>query len=235
MRTGVAGSVQVAVATLLVGSGVMSVAASRERWSPACGSWEALACLKVQDHRYDYLPPLAPWSPIGEAAHYAAVSELLLALAVLVLPVLLFRGWLILTLAVGAVASVSLLLVAASTWASAQAGHAVATPLLAPALAVLAVGWPLALMVLVLLPRRTPDRPGRGWRVLVLLALVLASPVPQAFVSIGPYDSAPWTDVSAGCLVVLAGCALWPATARRPEAPSVREGSRTSGPVSATS
>jgi hypothetical protein len=207
-------SVRVSVATLLVTSGVMTIAASRERWSPACGTWDAPACLAVQDHRYDYLPPLAPWSPIGEAAGYASVAEMLLAAAVLVLPSLLFRGRPMLTGGVGAVISGCILVVALSTWASAQSGQAVTSPALVPAWIVWALAWPLALFVLAFVPRPAPARPGRSWRVLVLLALVAASPLPQALVSVGPYDAAPWMDASAGCLVILAGCALWPATAR---------------------
>jgi hypothetical protein len=227
--------VRVGALTLLAASGVMSIAASREGWSPSCGSWDAPACLKVQDHRYDYLPSLAPWSPIGEAAQYAAVAELLLAAAVLVLPALLFRGRPMLTLAVGAVTSLSLLVIAMSTWVSAQTGQAETPPALFPALVIWAVAWPLALLVLGVLPRRTPNRPGRRWRVVVLASLLTASPFPQALLAVGPYDTAPWRDASAGCLLLLAGCALWPASARGGATSRTVEGGRFSGPVAARS
>ena len=212
---GMATAVRTATTALLVASGAMSVAAARERWAPACGSWEAPACLRVQDHRYDYLSPSAPWTPIGEAAQYAAVAQVLLAAALLVLPTLIFRGRPVLTLAVGAATSLSVLLVAQHTWDSAQAGVPVLSQVVAPATSVWALLWPLAVMVLALLPRRTPDRAGRGWRICVVLALLMASPIPQAFMSIGPYDAAPWADALGGYLVILAGCALWPATTRR--------------------
>jgi len=227
--------VRIGAVALLAASGIMTIAASRERWSPACGNWHASACLKVQDHRYDYLPPSAPWSPIGDAAHYAAVAELLLAAAVLMLPSLLFPGRPVLTRAIGALTTLCILVIALGTWASAQAGQAVTTPALLPALAFLALAWPLGLITLALLSRATPDRPGRRWRTLVLFSLLMASPVPQRFLAVGPYDTAPWMDASAGCLILLAGCALWPAIAPDREAPHLRDVGPVPGPMATSS
>lgn len=214
LLTGAAVMVRVVTAALLVGSGVLSYAGSRERWGGVCGDWEAPACLRVQDHRYDYLAPSAPWTPLGDAAQYAGVALLLLAAAFLVLPALLFRGRPVVTLAVGAATSLGILVVAWSTWQSGVTGRPVETRWLPPAGLWWALAWPLACLVLALQPRRTSPRRGRGWRIAVVTALLMASPIPMAMLSVGPYDSAPWYEALGGGLVLLAGCALWPATAR---------------------
>ena len=50
-------SLRAAVSALLAGAGVLRVAAAAQRWWPACkpGDFDADACIKVQDHLYDYL------------------------------------------------------------------------------------------------------------------------------------------------------------------------------------
>lgn len=71
---------RLALVILLVGSGLLAVATSAQRWWSACGlsGFDTTACLRVQDHAQDYLDP-------GASALW------LLAAAVLLLPRLAAR------------------------------------------------------------------------------------------------------------------------------------------------
>src|SRR5688572_7641692 len=80
--------VRAVVAALLVCAGALCVAAAAQRWWPACkpGDFDAVACIERQDHLYDYVAPTAPWVPIGDAAQFAGVALVLLALGLALLP-----------------------------------------------------------------------------------------------------------------------------------------------------
>ena len=52
---------------LLVLAAGLWAAAAFERWWPACrpGQLASQGCVLLQDHRYDYVAPSAPWEPVG--------------------------------------------------------------------------------------------------------------------------------------------------------------------------
>ena len=82
---------RVVVSLLLVGAGLLTATASWQRWWPTCrlGDFDAPACMRVQDHLYDFLLPADPWVPIGNATQLGAVALLLWALALFMLPLLI--------------------------------------------------------------------------------------------------------------------------------------------------
>ncbi|THG29892.1 hypothetical protein [Naasia lichenicola] len=65
-------------AGLLIGSSVLQILASLERWGPAANGWTRSDFL-IEDHRFDYFFPAYPWEPIGSAAQLLGVGLLLLA------------------------------------------------------------------------------------------------------------------------------------------------------------
>lgn len=78
-----------AVASVLpLASAGMSVAASAQRWWPACrrSMFDTDAYLRLQDHLYDHVHVSEPWVPVGSATTYAGVALFLLAGAAAVLP-----------------------------------------------------------------------------------------------------------------------------------------------------
>ncbi|WP_166872734.1 hypothetical protein [Salinibacterium sp. ZJ450] len=75
-------SVSLIVAGLFLGSAVLQLVASLQRWG---GSWMRDG-LSIEDHLFDYSFPSAPWEPIGTAAELFGVGTLLLAFGVLVMP-----------------------------------------------------------------------------------------------------------------------------------------------------
>ena len=79
----------------LAGSGVLAYLAAWQRWSGVCprGGFDEPACLKRQDHLYDYQLPASPWHPIGDAAELYGLSVLLLAVAAFALPFLLMPAF----------------------------------------------------------------------------------------------------------------------------------------------
>src|SRR5688572_1268739 len=78
---------------MLAASGALMYAASWQRWAGACawGDDEGALCTARQDHLYDFLPPVAPWEPVGDAAQLAGWSLIVQALAFALLPWALTR------------------------------------------------------------------------------------------------------------------------------------------------
>src|SRR4051795_6748019 len=77
---------------MLAGSGLLLVAAARERWAAACpfrGDHETDACLDRQSSLYDFLPPTQPWVGFGHDAALAGAALLVLAVAAACLPALM--------------------------------------------------------------------------------------------------------------------------------------------------
>lgn len=218
------------VSGLLAASGLLSIAAARERWWPACpwGGFEAPDCLRVQSHAYDYELVSDPWIEIGRAAEFQAVALALLAAAVVLLPWLwLNRPVALIQLVTGATTA-SMLALAGATWVSAARGHAVELPYVGQVAGwTWLLVWPLALFVAMVLPYSGGWSWGAGWRAL-FFALMLAS-TPLVLLFFGPlftnylsYDSTPWTEAVGGGFLVAASLVLWPATRRVTRASSPR-------------
>ena len=215
----------VGVPALLGLAGLLLVAAARERWAAVCpfwGDYETGPCLARQDHGYDFLPPVEPWLPVGDAATLAGVALLVLAVAAAGVPFLMLgaghpmRGTVgHRALVVVSAAVLSLSTVGIGWWAllSGREGR-VLEPWPAPAYGIgWAIGWPLVLVTLAAVATG-PGIRGDGWRWLTVLLLVgttplgmyVAAPALLGYVS---YDTAPWTEASAGILLLLAAPVLW--------------------------
>ncbi|HET6563114.1 MAG TPA: hypothetical protein VFG72_14670 [Marmoricola sp.] len=199
-----------AVAALLGLSGALMYAGSWQRWAGACswGEVEGGGCDLLQDHRYDFVAPSAPWEPVGDAAQLAGWSLLVLALAFVLLP-WAFTGRRPGVFAAAAVVGAALALVAvgAATLRSGLTGSVVHP-----------FASDLALFVWFLVPPILLIRwavTARGWAARAAAVwLVLASPLVAAFsYAIGPYDSQPWWEAISGMLTATAGLCLLAAAA----------------------
>jgi hypothetical protein len=74
-----------AAAGLFLGSAVLQVVASLQRW---VGFRSSLSePLSAEDHLYDYYWPYAPWEPIGTAAEFFGLGTLVLAVGILVMTI----------------------------------------------------------------------------------------------------------------------------------------------------
>jgi hypothetical protein len=215
-----------AVSALISLAGALSVAAAAQRWWPACkrGDFDAVACIKAQDHLYDYVAPTAPWVPVGDAALLAGVAMTLLAIGVTLLPWLWLPRRPLVCLAV-AVPALAVLLVGGLTW-SAGLSHEIPAVEIVPAILAWSFGLPLVLAAAAATSRddHTAQWTTR-WRVVVSVLIAMATPLGE--VMFAPilfgylsHDSTPWTGAVTGALLVTAGCAVWPATSgpRRPTA-----------------
>jgi hypothetical protein len=215
-----------AVSALISLAGALSVAAAAQRWWPACkrGDFDAVACIKAQDHLYDYVAPTAPWVPVGDAALLAGVAMTLLAIGVTLLPWLWLPRRPLVCLAV-AVPALAVLLVGGLTW-SAGLSHEIPAVEIVPAILAWSFGLPLVLAAAAATSRddHTAQWTTR-WRVVVSVLIAIATPLGEVMfapILIGylSHDSTPWTGAVTGALLVTAGCAVWPATSgpRRPTA-----------------
>ena len=148
--------VRVVASALLVGSGVLSIAAAYQRWWPACKpfDFEQQNCLKVQGNQYDYVMPDSPWVPVGNSASLAAVGLFLLGLAVLVVPLLMGRRNRLLTWSLCVAMSFIVLFAAADTWASRE-GVPAMLPGDSAVFLFWFLGWPEALLALAVLSALT--------------------------------------------------------------------------------
>ena len=193
------------VSALLGLSGALMVAASWQRWAGACpwGGTRGGACEVVQDDRYEFVAPSAPWEPIGDAAQLAGWSLLVLALAFAVLPwALSGRRPGAYAAAAAVVATAAMVSVGVATLRSGLSGSAVdpfggdtARRLWAMLPPVLLIRWAVT------------ARGGPATSAAVLL--LLASPLVAAFsYALGPYDAAPWWEAISGSLTAAAGACL---------------------------
>lgn len=221
----------------LAGSGVLAYLAAWQRWSRVCprGGFDGPACVKRQDHLYDYQWPASPWHPIGQAAELYGLSVLLLAVAAFALPFLLapaFRRlaqWLLAVVPAAVLAGIGMLALA-----SGIAGRPVTVPAFyLTAIIVVGVLWPTALIVATAIaaggripagwPEASEERPSaaRSVSTVVTALLIAATTVLPTYFLVGPiaagyvsHDTAPWTEAPAGALLVLAAIVMWPATTR---------------------
>ncbi|MFD4323841.1 hypothetical protein ACFWQC_04350 [Nocardioides sp. NPDC058538] len=221
----------------LAGSGGLAYLAAWQRWSGVCprGGFDEPACLKRQDHLYDYQLPASPWQPIGDAAELYGLSVLLLAVAAFALPFLLmpaFRRLILWPLAV--IPAAMLAGIGVLVLASGIAGRPVTVPgFYLTALIVVNVLWPTALIIATAIaaggyiptgrPEASEDRPStaRPASMVVTALLIAATTVLPTYFLVGPiaagyvsHDTAPWTEAPAGALLVLAAIVMWPATTR---------------------
>ena len=226
------------LSVLLVAAGLVAFAAAAERWWPACqfGTFDTERCLELQDHMYDYAWPREPWTSVGNAAELHAISLLLLAVAVALLPHVVLglgpgRGltWLVsYGVAAAGFATLSLMV-----WLSGWTGTPQEGLAMRASGVVLVWGW--LVLLIATLCREVLDespRPGRPWRVFVVLCFLGATPWSEFF--LGPvwvgytsHDTAPWVEGVSGVWLVLAGLAAWPAAARqassdKPPPPKIR-------------
>jgi hypothetical protein len=205
------------VGVLLGASGALMYAASAERWADLCpwGSGETSGCGHMEDHRYDFVPPIAPWEPVGNAAQLAGWSLLLSALAFLLLP------WALTGRRPGIYSAVTLVGAVLATGAVGLAAlrSGIAGSVVSP------IGGNLSLVVwtfgpLILLVRFAVA--ARGWALAAAVSLVLASPlVAASSYAVGSYDSRPWYEAISGVFTATAGACLLVAAAfsRPPRAP----------------
>jgi hypothetical protein len=218
-------AVLVGTPTLMMAAGLLLIAAARERWAATCpfgSSYETGACLSRQDHAYDFLAPVEPWLPVGNAAALAGAALLVLAVAAAGVPALMLgpgraksEGWQQTALVVvcAAVPFVGLAVIGWGTLLSGLQERAL-TVWPAPAYGFAwAIGWPLVLIALAGIAVARELR-GNGWRWLTVLLLVGSTPLGMvvagpAIVGYASYDTAPWTEAAAGILLLLAAPALW--------------------------
>jgi hypothetical protein len=200
---------RVAVGLLLGASGALMYAASWQRWGGACG-WhqsEGALCNIRQDHLYDFVPPAAPWKPVGDAAQLGGWSLLVLAAAFVVLPWALTGrrpGAVSAAVLVGGVLALAVMGVA--TLRSGLSGSVVDP-----------ISGDLALYVWLLVPPVLLVRfaiAARGWTLAAAACLVLAAPLVAAFsYAIGSFDARPWWEAISGLFTVTAGVCLLMAAA----------------------
>lgn len=232
---------------LLALSGALTIAASAQRWWPGCrlGQFDSASCFPLQDNAYDLLPA-APWIPVGIASELYGVALLVLAVAVLLMPLALMGR------RPGPAVGTAAVMVAACLGTfgffsvlSGLAGRVVAAP--GPLEGIAVFGWILGLPVFVLAasfsvgtaPADEPLRELTGRQVggrLVLTACLAASNplggllLAPLFLGYTSHDATPWSEAVAGVLLIIGAAALLLAAPRRvgrPPGPS-----RSSGPPS---
>jgi len=189
---------------LLVLAAGLWAAAALERWWPACrpGQLASQGCVLLQDHRYDYVAPSAPWEPVGRAAEYAGAGHLLLAAALVCLAVGRAR-WVALMAGVPAAATAG---VGVAALTSGAVGRPVGQGVGVVALLVWALAGPPLVVAVCAARRRRGAQAVSGWVTGALLAL--ATPVPDYLLtpSFGeiPYDTPVWSGVVGAVALLLA-------------------------------
>lgn len=233
------------VSAALLGSGLLMVAASAERWWPMCepGGFDTDACLTRQDHLYDFVHVGEPWAAAGSAAEFAGVSMLLLALAMSVLPSVLSRRPRPLTWVIGAVLALGYALAGVQALLSGLTGEVVewSGPIVTT-FGFVVVLWPVWATVWWMVAVGGADwRPRNGWQLGLAFTLILSTPIPvflfvaPAVVNYVSHDTAPWSEAVGGWLLVMASVLVWPAVLRpdrRPTRGSSQPLSEADSPVS---
>ncbi|WP_127480872.1 hypothetical protein [Nocardioides pantholopis] len=193
------------VGVLLGASGALIYAASWERWAGACQWWstvESALCTKRQDHRYDFVPPIGAWEPVGDAAQLAGWSLLVLALAFVLLP------WALTGTRPGVFSAAALVMAVLATVAVGVATRrsGLTGSLVAP------ISGDFAMYVWFFVPPVLLVRfavAAHGWSRAAAVWLVLAAPLVAGFsYAMGSYDSMPWWEALSGVLTALAGLCL---------------------------
>lgn len=213
----------VGASTLLATSGVLTVAAATQRWWLACGigAFDTAACLRLQDHAYDYTSPRVPWVPVGAAAELQGMALLLLAAAVLMIPGVLGgrRPGRVVTVA-AAVMSAGIAVVAVATWLSGREGQVVTVPRPWLPAMLWILGLPALVMVLAVSAGRAPPGVWVG-RWAVVACVSAGNPFGQLFVAplvfgYTSHDTTPWAEAVGGVFLIGASGFLWLATYHNP-------------------
>jgi hypothetical protein len=211
----------VTCAGLLVASGAITIAASAQRWWPACklGAFDHGDCLVLQDDAFDVVAYSVPWTPVGASVELYGVGLVLLAAAVGLLPRVLGGSAGRLLAAAGWIIALGMLTTGVLVLLSGLWGTVVHVPgeLVAGVLGFF--GLPL-LIVTSLAKDLDGPLPGIGWRMTAAAALLLNNPLATyllagAIFSYLSYDTTPWTEAVGGATLVVAGVALLP-TLRTP-------------------
>ncbi|WP_395726305.1 hypothetical protein [Nakamurella sp.] len=212
-------------ALAFMAAGALLIAASWSRWGVPC--WPDLdspACLTVQDHRFDYLLPTEPWTPLGRTAHLAGVAYLMLAVGMaLVFAAARSAGWArgLQALLVGSALGIGLV-----TLASARAGEPIGfewvilpwllSPLLVATILVDIVSLSDDRAVL-------SDRAWCAWAGMLILAHpFLGLVLTMIAVDYNPHDTTPWDGMLGGGAFVGAGLIVLTGLATRRRAPAQR-------------
>ena len=214
---------RVLASVLLVSAAVMFVVAAAQRWWPACGRgmFDTDACLRLQDHAFDYLFASDPWTPLGHAAQYAGVAFLLLAGAAAVLPFLLVRRPLWLQVPAAVLGAAALAVIGASAWTSGQTGRPQQGDALDAAGLVWTIAVPGALGVWSMIDLTREPWPGERhlrWRGALTATLVASTPLPQvlllgpAIVGYSSHDTSPWSDAALAVPLAVAALLVWKVT-----------------------
>lgn len=201
----------------LVTAGVLSIRGAFERWWPACaiGDYDSDGCMPLQDHKFDYLVPMDPWAPVGDAHQWQGAALLVLACGVIcLLPSLGRRTPARLALQMGVVIVAGAIAVVGLTTLVATASG-IATPSAVRTVAFWLWGGVgvfvfagVALIDSVLINRMPPPAEFRRtpWVLLSLatpvIFLVFVGPVLTMY---GSHDTAPWTEATFGWLLIAAG------------------------------
>jgi hypothetical protein len=237
--------------TLLAVSGVFTVAASAQRWWPACriGAFDSNRCPELQDHLYDYINPSDPerpvdgnaaWVPLGSAAELHGVGMLVLAVAVLLLPWVLAGRWPGWKLTIAAlVVSAGVAVAALPTLLSGLEGEAVSLPHMWLPQVLLVLGIPALLIVSAMRATPGPRRVEMArWTVVLCLAvannMMVTYLMAMVILMYGSYDTTPWTEAIGGVLLIGASIALWLSN-HHSDAPHVDAAAGSTPPVTSAS
>lgn len=168
----------------------------------------------LQGELYEFVLPLDPWVPVGNAAQLAGIALLLLAIAVGMVPLLMAgprAGWL--TLLLSGTMGIGGLPIAATTWFSGQAGHVVTVTGLDVSVRLFAFGWPV-LLLLTAMPLLRASAPRNDWLLITIALLIASTPIPSYFITsmvmgYTSHDTTPWDEAVVGMLLVGAATAWW--------------------------
>ena len=227
-----------AASLLLLASAALFVAAAVQRWWPACarGHFDTAACLRLQDHEFDYLSVSAPWTSLGDAAQYAGAGMFLLAGAAAVLPFVLARRSLRFQVPIVVVVAGALTILGVELWWSGATGQPQTAPGASAAALVWALGVPLLLGAWWL--RDSTARAGGDWtRWNAALAGALMAGTPLPVLLLGPlavgyvsHDTAPWSDAVIAVPLAVAALLVW----KVPRATRARSAARPPPPTRPT-
>lgn len=216
---------RIAIAAGLMSAGVLTFAASWQRWANACGwrDFDTRACLIRQDHLYDFEAPIGPWESIGDAALLQGLAYGCLAAVLLVAPLTLLPRYRLGGLVSGLVLSLPVVALAAGGVASAAAGEAVTFVGQRPIVILVAALAPLWLFALALLTidRATGRAPWGDAGIFVLLALATPMGVfvlAPLLIGYSSHDTVPWSEAVGGVLWIVAGGLAMVSAVRRPGA-----------------
>ena len=216
---------RVVVGALLGASGVLLFAGSWQRWAEGCrwGNVDVGLCGEREDHLYDFVAPVDPWEPVGNAAQLAGWSMLLVALAFALMP------WALTGRRPGNFSAVALtgVVLAQAALGVANLHSGVAGVPVEP------IGSSLAIYVWAFVPPVLLIRfavAAQGWTRVAAVLLVLGSPLVAAFTyAIGSYDARPWNEAMSAAFTVAAALCLLAAAAFSSR-PDTNKGTATGAP-----